>query len=179
MTFNVQRISAPRRGRPIDWRQYRAMAEAANRIRTVTGDGRYIAADIVADSLNIRWVGPPIVYPSAAKRMRVKTIENDYLVCVPWDGATEGEAVNVAKPFKLRHILANYDDLTGLTTVTSQRVQATDGATIENWQVTLNYEEDDEIAAIKPIGGAGVTVGDTDLDWLDVNENGRAWAVEC
>ncbi len=112
------------------------------------------------------------------QRMRIKQVARDYLSCVTWDGTTEGdEVLFVAKPFKLRHILQNYDTITALVTVSPVVIQVSVGPVTEVWQVTLNYEYHDEILAVSGIvGGTGVPAAP---DWADLNTDGRAWAQEC
>ena len=114
-----------------------------------------------------------------ARRYRVNVIENDYLEVGTWDGTTEGTAaVYIAKPFKLRHIAGHYAGLTGLTTSTAQEVSATNGSEVETWVGTPSYAVDDEIYAV-PCQGTGVTVGGEDVTLIDLNSDGRAWAVEA
>jgi hypothetical protein len=114
------------------------------------------------------------------ERMRVKQEFNNYLRCRLWNGTADGaDEVYVAKPWKLRHVLANYPNLTGLTTNAANEVEATDGVDTETWLVTPDYDANDEILALY-VGTTGVagTGGLTDIGWIDTNRDGRVWAVE-
>lgn len=110
-------------------------------------------------------------------RLRVKTINDDYLECVTWNGTTEGQTLNVAKPYELRHVVGNYPQLTSITTTDEQTVEATDGTTTETWKVTPDYTEDGEIEAAL-VNGTGVSVDGYDLKFIDMNNAGRGWGVE-
>lgn len=126
-----------------------------------------------------KWALVALGEPGGGVRLRVHTVSNDYLVCHTWDGTTEGtDAINVAKPWKLRHDKDNYAGLTTLTTTNSQEVDVGDGTDTETWVVTPSYEEDDEIYA-EPVQGSGVTVSSVDLSLVDMNADGRAWRVEA
>lgn len=122
-----------------------------------------------------RFPGPT---PGGPMRCHIVAIFNDYLQCQSWDGASLG-GVNfyVAKPFKLLHVVANYPQLTSLTTVDEQTATATDGSTTETWKVTPSYVVGDEIRAAR-WGYTGVTVGAEQLSLIDVNNDARYWGVE-
>ena len=164
-------------GESIPATHYAGVTESANAIRQIIGDSKFIIADRLGDTLRIGWVGPDII-DARPTRMRVKdhTTNNDYLVCRTWDGTTEGDVdIDVAKPFQLRHIVANYDGLTTLTTTDAQTVTAGDGVTTETWAVNLAYFVDCEIYAVKvPKGGTGDA---TATEWMDLNVDGRKWGV--
>jgi hypothetical protein len=125
-------------------------------------------------------------YPFAESpvvRFRVKSVANDYLTCRTWDGTDEGaDDYRVAKPTLLRHVKNNYQGLANLTTVDAQSVTADPtaaGDPDEDWVVTRAYVVDGEIFACIPQGGAGLTVDGQDVIWMDVNVDGRVWAIEC
>lgn len=122
-----------------------------------------------------------VILDGAPRRMRVKSISNDYLTCRTWDGTTEGGSdILVARPPMLRHVLANYAamGITSLTSVNAQSVTASDGTTTETWRVTPDYTTNCEVYAIRGSrGGTGVTDADGNpVKWLDDNRDGRAWA---
>ncbi len=136
----------------------------------------------------------PVQIISAPIRVRVKTIYNDYLDChmMTWDAVTqthrEGADIlyRVAKPYTLQHVAAHYDGLTTLTTVDTQTVDASDGATTETWVVTPKYIIDGEIM-IERVQDTDVTLtlaaGTPDeqvirLTFIEV-EPSRLWAVDC
>lgn len=112
------------------------------------------------------------------KFAKVVTEYNDYLAVHSWDGTTEGTAlINVAKPWKLRHDYTHYAGLTSLTTVSASEVTVTDGTTTETWKMTPSYQAGDVIAYWN-IGKTGVMVSSVELTLVDVNLDGRAWAVQ-
>ena len=114
---------------------------------------------------------------AAPVRMRVKTIENDYLVCRTWDGTTEGTTdIPVAKPPDLRHATTWYPGLglTSWSTTSAQEADATAGAVTETWAVNIPYGTNTEIKAVQPIGGTGLVSAP---DWEDTNNAGKKWGV--
>lgn len=116
--------------------------------------------------------------PVAAIRMLVQSIENDYLVCRTWDGENLGEDdVYVAKPYELRHVLANYPQLDAFTTVDVGEATVTYDGTDYTWKATPDYVVDAEIEAAR-VAQTGVTVSGEDLTWIDANTAGRAWGIE-
>jgi len=114
--------------------------------------------------------------------MRVIAIDNDWLSCAHYDGTTTPSNINdtyvVAKPYKLRHIVANYDLLTTLTTTNAQEVIAGNGVVSETWRVTPLYEVGDDIMVmIVPGTDLEVGVGGNEVHLLDCNVDGKQWAV--
>lgn len=126
-----------------------------------------------------KWAVVALGEAGGAVRLRVHTEANDYLVCHSWDGTTEGtDAINVAKPWKLRHDADNYEDVTSLSTTSASEVDVDDGGggeDAETWVVTPSYQADDEIYALR-VPGTGVTVSSVELGLVDLNIDGRAWA---
>jgi len=111
------------------------------------------------------------------KRFRIKTVNNDTLTCVTWDGTLEGaENIEVAKPWKLQHVLSNYGSITTISSVSSTEITVGDGTTSETWVVTPSYEVDDEIYADSNVSGG---VYHATARYIDVNIDGRAWAVKA
>jgi len=149
----------------------------------VAGPGIHLDDNVIS-----AWPGGGVAQQTI-QRMRIKNVFANYLVCHTWDGSTEGgDNILVAKPFKLRHVLANYNTLTGLVTLSPVSVQAISTTVVgagtvtvtETWQVTPNYEHNDEILAVSGhLGGTGVTYGGDELLWIELNENARAWAMDC
>ena len=86
------------------------------------------------------------------QRFRVKSEEDNHLVCRRYDGDHEGDNdVKVAKPWGLR---------------------VDDG--VEKTTVNPRYLVDDEIHATAwPLGGTGVEVSGETVTWLDDNRRGR------
>ena len=113
-----------------------------------------------------------------ALRLLVKVVYNDYLSCVTWDGTNEGaDPILVAKPYELRHILANYPQLSAFTTVDVGEATVTYDATDYTWKVTPDYVVDAEIYA-KRVSGTGVMPSTVELTLEDDNDAGRAWGIE-
>jgi hypothetical protein len=128
----------------------------------------------------------PIVVKGAV-RMRLKSVDYDYIVCRTLDDAdNEGsEDIKVAKPHELqktpwhtKHIVTNTYNVTGVQAVTV----TPDTGTPENWVVIPTYQvavtnyDGAVIYAVQPDGGTGVTVSGEKLTWQDINVAGRAWA---
>ncbi len=118
--------------------------------------------------------------PQTLTRVRVKEVFHNHLRCRTWDGATEGdEDILAAKPFKLRHVLTEYPQLTAMTTVDINTVTATgtvegQNAT-ETWMTTPNYVVDDNLF-IAP-ARTGLLVESVELSYLDTNTDARRWAM--
>jgi len=109
---------------------------------------------------------------------RVKSIQNDYLTCRTWDGTTDGSTdVYVAKPFLLRHALANYSTISSFTTVNSQQatVIAIADSVTYTWRVVMPYAVNDVIWAHRTTLG-DVTVSSQPVTWED-DAKCRIWAV--
>jgi len=109
---------------------------------------------------------------------RLKSIQNDYLTCRTWDGTTDGSTdVYVAKPFLLRHALANYSTISSFTTVNSQQatVIAIADSVTYTWRVVLPYAVNDVIWAHRTTLG-DVTVSSQPVIWED-DAKCRIWAV--
>lgn len=111
--------------------------------------------------------------------VRFKSQGNDYIVCRSWNGSDEGDTdIYIAKPWKLRHTASNYETITTLTTDDAETVTVSDGDTDETWKITPSYEVDDELYYVA-VAGTGVTVsGVGELGKIDINVDGRAWAVD-
>lgn len=94
----------------------------------------------------------------------VSNLASNYLVCKEWDGSTEGDTVNVALPAELRN-----GTVSGTNLTRSVSLSGVSGTEI----LTPAYELGDEIWAIKPVGKTGVTVSNSELEWIDANVDAR------
>ena len=119
---------------------------------------------------------------------RVKQVMGDYLVCVSWDGTTEGtDDVYIAKEWKHRNSLtgetilgeahtytyeADADDPDGLNVIRHDEVAATSTTTDE--RLVPPWVQDEEIMAVA--AKTGVTTEDgTDVALLVTGRSGQ-WA---
>lgn len=114
---------------------------------------------------------------STSKQFRVKSVYADLLVCRTWDGADEGgEDVLVAKPYLLRRSPFDGQTRDGISyayTSHFERTATLDEET-EDQVIVPSYVEDDLIYGISNIeGGTNVT----NAEFLDINADGRAWAL--
>jgi hypothetical protein len=117
-------------------------------------------------------------------RFKLKSVQADYLTCRTWDGTTEGSTdIYIAKPPKLRHVAS--ESLVGTTWTYTYSAEtgyedgkrsASDGTNTEKQVVIPVYVIGDEIFASTPDNGTDVTVSATELTYLDLNVDGRAWA---
>ena len=115
-------------------------------------------------------------------RFRIKTIQGEYLVCVAWDGATEGtEQITVGRPYLLRTANLAHNGVTFVYTNDVTRTASKVGETDETQVIVPAYAVDDEITAIKGIErGTGVIgPGSSRVVWQDLNIDARAWAKEA
>jgi len=154
--------------------------ELINAVRDVVSRGYSAGPGIHIDDKTITSVGGD--NSITIQRVRVWAKFNDYIICRAWDGATAGTVnILVAKPYKLRHILANYDSLATLITVSESRVTVTGApsASPETWSVTPAYDAYDDLFIMSGhAGGTGVEVAGEELAWLDLNVDARAWAED-
>ena len=106
-------------------------------------------------------------------------ITNDTLVVqrLDGDGVRVGSSMIVAKPYKLRHVAANYEWATSITSTDTNTVEASDGTNTYTWRVTPDGYAVGDIIYIQRVQYTGVTVG-SDLKWIDLNVDGRAWATD-
>ena len=127
------------------------------------------------DELQAAFENEIITEGAGETRLQVTAIANNYLTCRTWDGTTQGTVdILVAKPPMLRHVLANYPQLSSLTTVNAQQVTAIAGAVSETWKVTPLYTVGTEIHAF--VTATGVVVATIELTLMDANHSARAWA---
>ena len=86
--------------------------------------------------------------PFLLTQFRVKTIDDDFINCVVWDGKTEGQTIEVAKPFLLRKTPIDFttsglalDKLLGLEPGTSPGYKRTLPNGRENKYAYLNFQK--------------------------------------
>jgi len=117
------------------------------------------------------------------KMFKVVSVEADYLICHSWDGTTEGTTpITVALPYLLRR--TPFDFLTRknitYTYTTNIEREADNGDDTETQVIVASYEIGDIIYGSQGVlGGTGVidTAGDS-VSWLDLNIDGRYWAMK-
>ena len=118
-------------------------------------------------------------YPKAHK-LTVTSQSGDYITC----DTPSGKSVDVAKPYLLRRTPFDGETRDGITyTYSSDSArQGDDGANTEDQVIVPSYVVNDIIFAVRnPVGGTGVDDGEspaTNITYLDLNLDGRAWAKE-
>lgn len=138
----------------------------------LTGSGATFHKGKESMSARVTGVGPG----SGLRRLLIKDIGNDHLVCREWDGQSEGTLdVLVAKPQLLQHDVDLYPQLTTLVTVDEQTVTAGDGSGTETWVVSPAYTADLSEVLASPFA-SGLTVGGQPVLLMDTNMAGRVWA---
>lgn len=116
----------------------------------------------------------------ASVRAVVSEIFNDYYRF----SIVSGGDVYVAKHFKLRHVLANYQQLTSLVTVDTQTAIAENLSLgiQETWEVTPKVYSGDEFYVRNTGAPTGVTRSvngqDVDVTWVVAGEE-PDWAVQA
>ncbi len=124
-------------------------------------------------------------WAAASRRLQLRAVHADYLVCRTWDGLTAGDVdIYVAKPAGLRTDW-NGQTRAGITysdyTADGQTRTATDGATMERQHITPIYAPPadgwpgDEIIAIPAHTGLSDPDGHP-IALVDANVDGRQWA---
>lgn len=123
--------------------------------------------------------------PLKVLRCEVVSLDGDFIVCTRAGADATVGTFNVAKPYLLRNSITSRDGVTYTYTTTEER-NATNGPISETHVVTPPYVVGDTLFAIGPIvDGPGVTpVTNADATvtayrWLDMNVDGRAWAVKA
>lgn len=109
------------------------------------------------------------------RRMRVKAIQNDYLTCVPWDGTTEGESVNVAKRWDHQRTPFDGNTINSIEYTYTSAVERTadDGSQTETQVIVPEWFVNAEIL-VDSVDSTGVEVDEVELTLVDVTH--RAWA---
>jgi hypothetical protein len=124
------------------------------------------------------------------KQFRVKSVQNDHLVCREFDGTTEGLVdVLVTKPFDLRrtgwhgqavvYVLEPFPASPGTLTITYSfvspvyRIATATNGVVEHQIIIPRYLPNRSIVfACKSENGTGVS----GVEWIDLNDEGRAWS---
>lgn len=115
---------------------------------------------------------PAVTNGARVRRFRIVNANDfpDHVVCVTWDGTTEGtREYDVLKPWSLRRTPFDGQSRAGIgyTHTSNVRRTASDGSQSETQVIVPNYFATDELYAVK-----------TDEGWVDINVDGRAWAKE-
>ena len=158
------------RGGPVRARDWNHIADHVNRQNT--GVNPALQLPNLTDSPGTSLFG----------RFRIKVIEGDSLLCVAWNGTTEGtEQISVARPFLLRTITADHNNVTFVYPDNVTRTASAAGETDETDVIVPAYVVDDEIIAIKGIlrGTGAFTSASTTIVWQDLNIDARAWAKQA
>lgn len=130
----------------------------------------------------------PAAEPGVVTQYRLKSVGDDVLSCVEFDGTSEGEAVTIAKPYKLRktpfhnapfghtYILEGYPGAPAQIIVFYNYISgeyriATSGNLTEHQVIIPRYSLNDIIYATASSNGTA-----TSADLVDLNADGRAWA---
>jgi hypothetical protein len=117
--------------------------------------------------------------PAAVERFTLTGVAQEYISATR---ISDGAAVNIAKPYKLRasNTSASIEGVT--VTYTSQGPQARKAQTLVDSEIQIiipRYLGGDIIYAVKVEGNSGVTApGGAALEYIDLNVDGRAWARE-
>ncbi len=124
---------------------------------------------------------PAGVQVGTGARFKAKIVEifDDYLEVNRWQNGARGtEVILVARPEGMRGstFLADYPNLTTMTKVDTQTIDASDGTDTERWRVTQLYYAD-QVVTVDVTPDSGVTVDDNELHYEDANKTGRHWAV--
>lgn len=116
------------------------------------------------------------------RRFRVQSVHGDYIKCKGLTGAVlDAEMTDIAKNFLCRRTPFDGQVRAGVSFsyTNDSRRTATQGAETETQVIVPSYVSGDEILAIGSVpGGTAVVVGGTELLWIDLNLDGRAWAKE-
>ncbi len=111
-------------------------------------------------------------------RMRVTSVQGDYLVCQRWTGsAWSATNENVVKPYLLR---TSGTSRNGITYVYSNGFTrtATQGASNETQVIVPSYYTSGDEVFAAPVNYTGVVVATNELKLVDINADGRAWAKQ-
>lgn len=162
--------------------QAREIADALAALRNVRGAGGVSVGYAPGGGLVIAGGGKGGAPAGGAviRRMVVKSIQNDYLVCraLDQDDAEATVDIPVAKPPELRHDEDWYPNVSALTTQSSQEVDVTVSGDAETWILPseLAYVANTtQILAVR-CGKTGVqTTGSDEIFWMDLNNAGRVW----
>lgn len=159
----------------IDYMREIAVVGGRNIQRTRTLNGTLLVPD------EVKQAATP-TEPGTIKRYLIRSVEADHLVCAEVGGA---DGILIAKPWRLRRTpfdgqAITFDDENGgtytvnYTYTTSIKRTVRIGQSFTEVQVVIpRYKPDfDYIFAMSAENGTGVT----DVDLIDINADGRAWA---
>lgn len=110
----------------------------------------------------------------------VKTIDDNVLTCVYYDGTTEGQTIYVAMPHELRRAAWEGQTVSGVTYTysSSQTRSATDGVDTITEVITPLYVADYTRLIVARVDNLeDLTDGSSNVaDFMDLNAGGRQWA---
>ena len=170
--------------------EWNAMVDALKSQRITSGGGLKMTVTPFGTmpSIQKQWSAPgaPGGAASPVERFRLKSVQGDYITCRTWDGTTEGGSdVKIAKPPKLRRSIASesiegttvsYSYASRTNNLDGKRDASAGGVTITEIVMPV-YIVNDEIFAAKPLRGTDVVVSSVELEYLDINVDGRAWGM--
>lgn len=123
-------------------------------------------------------VGPT---PIAIRRAEILTVGLGYLLCRDPDigqGESARQRFYVAMPSLLR--ATSHDEVTFVYTDGNTRTASKEGETDETHVLTPRYVVGDMIMAASPVafgtGLSGIVDQNTEVEWVDLNLDARAWA---
>lgn len=122
---------------------------------------------------SVRQIVSAAASPGSVKIVTVVTVLSDYISC-----ETETGLINVAKPYLLRGSLTSRAGITYTYSGTDAQARTADnGADTEDQEMLPAWIADDQIIAARVVGGTGITdADDADIQWIDLNVDGRHWA---
>ena len=149
-------------------REFNRIAQHVNRQNSGVDPAQQLASPLEAAGFFIQ-------------RFRIKSIEGNFLVCVTWNGSTEGaNSISVARAYLLRRAITLHNGIS-FTYSSNVRRTATSGSDSETQVIVPAFAVDDQIFAFRqPRGGTGVVdnAGKAVI-WQDLNLDARAWAKEA
>lgn len=164
------------------WRKMNQLIDYMREISLVSGRNIKLTRTMNGTlALGEASVSVPPAEAGKIEQFKLRVVSNDTLLCVRWDGTTEGEEVFVYKPWKLRR--TTWEGQT--VVITTERTPATISVTYtavsstkrtatspeigtENQYVIPRYAANDIIYAMR--------CDDFDGNYIDLNVDGRAWA---
>jgi len=188
----VMRLNRVKFSRPLA-KVERAMndiVDAVNENRLAPAPGYRIRGTGTGTTLDISIPKVEAGIAASIQQYRITAIFDDYLEARTWNGTSQGSAVKIAKPWRLRK--TGWDGVTvtydfngtsvplryayssvrpGYRTATHTTL-----LTVENQAIIPVYSLNDILYATEPTGGTLVTVAAVALTWLDLNVDARAWA---
>jgi len=172
----IRNIRQWKKGEPLKKARLNESVDAINRISGGITPPRQLSAS-----------ARPIPTGSTSKVQQfvVNSVYGDYLSCYPYNGLqiNTTAVILVAKPYLLRQTPFNGSSRNGVSYTYTSAIQrtATDGSTDETHVITPSYVTNDIIYAIRNIVGKTATYNSQldIIEWLDMNVDGRSWAVQA